>query len=64
MPGGQAVIRPRPRSLKGATYRSQTPIGTAFITVNETPDGDPFEVFVQVGKGGSTRWRSPKLWGG
>jgi ribonucleoside-diphosphate reductase alpha chain len=50
---GQAVIRPRPRSLKGATYRSETPIGTAFITVNETPDGDPFEVFVQVGKGGS-----------
>jgi len=53
IPGGQAVIRPRPRSLKGATYRSETPIGTAFITVNETPDGDPFEVFVQVGKGGS-----------
>jgi ribonucleoside-diphosphate reductase alpha chain len=50
---GPAVIRPRPRSLKGATYRSETPIGTAFITVNETPDGDPFEVFVQVGKGGS-----------
>src|SRR6266513_1627513 len=48
-----AVIRPRPRSLTGATYRSETPIGTAFITVNETPDGDPFEVFVQVGKGGS-----------
>jgi ribonucleoside-diphosphate reductase alpha chain len=31
----------------------ETPIGTAFITVNETPEGDPFEVFVQVGKGGS-----------
>ncbi|OGL07160.1 MAG: hypothetical protein A3H48_02730 [Candidatus Rokubacteria bacterium RIFCSPLOWO2_02_FULL_71_18] len=49
----QAVIRPRPRSLKGSTYRTETPIGTAFITVNETTDGDPFEVFVQVGKGGS-----------
>src|SRR5881409_3243486 len=48
-----AVIRPRPRSLTGATYRTDTPIGTAFITVNETPDDDPFEVFVQVGKGGS-----------
>jgi ribonucleoside-diphosphate reductase alpha chain len=48
-----AVIRPRPRSLKGSTYRTETPIGTAFITVNETPDADPFEVFVQVGKGGS-----------
>ncbi|MBI4270050.1 MAG: ribonucleoside-diphosphate reductase, adenosylcobalamin-dependent [Candidatus Rokubacteria bacterium RIFCSPLOWO2_02_FULL_72_37] len=51
--GQAAVIRPRPRSLKGSTYRSETPIGTAFITVNETHDGDPFEVFVQVGKGGS-----------
>ncbi len=51
--GAAAVIRPRPRSLKGSTYRTETPIGTAFITVNETPDADPFEVFVQVGKGGS-----------
>ncbi len=50
---GPAIIRPRPRSLKGSTYRTETPIGTAFITVNETTDADPFEVFVQVGKGGS-----------
>jgi ribonucleoside-diphosphate reductase alpha chain len=50
---GPAVIKPRPHSLTGRTYRMQTPIGTAFITVNETPDGEPFEVFVQVGKGGS-----------
>ena len=50
---GPAVIKPRPHSLKGSTYRMETPIGTAFITVNETPEGDPFEVFVQVGKGGS-----------
>jgi ribonucleoside-diphosphate reductase alpha chain len=52
-PAGAAVIKPRPHSLTGQTYRMETPIGTAFITVNETPDGDPFEVFVQVGKGGS-----------
>jgi ribonucleoside-diphosphate reductase alpha chain len=50
---GPAVVKPRPHSLKGSTYRMETPIGTAFITVNETPEGDPFEVFVQVGKGGS-----------
>jgi ribonucleoside-diphosphate reductase alpha chain len=50
---GQVVIKPRPHSLTGATYRMETPIGTAFITVNQTPDGEPFEVFVQVGKGGS-----------
>jgi adenosylcobalamin-dependent ribonucleoside-diphosphate reductase len=50
---GPAIIKPRPHSLTGSTYRMQTPIGTAFITINETPDGEPFEVFVQVGKGGS-----------
>jgi len=50
---GQVVIKPRPGSLSGKTYRKETPIGTAFITVNQTDDGEPFEVFVQVGKGGS-----------
>jgi ribonucleoside-diphosphate reductase alpha chain len=54
-PAGPAerVVKPRPHSLAGATYRMETPIGTAFITVNDTPEGDPFEVFVQVGKAGS-----------
>ena len=54
-PGGppDRVIRPRPHSLPGATYRMETPIGTAFITVNDTAGGDPFEVFVQVGKAGT-----------
>jgi ribonucleoside-diphosphate reductase alpha chain len=54
--GGVATergVKPRPHSLPGATYRMETPIGTAFITVNETAGGDPFEVFVQVGKAGS-----------
>jgi ribonucleoside-diphosphate reductase alpha chain len=50
---GNTVIKPRPASLSGKTYRKETPIGTAFITVNETDDSEPFEVFVQVGKGGS-----------
>ncbi|HEV2057212.1 MAG TPA: vitamin B12-dependent ribonucleotide reductase [Methylomirabilota bacterium] len=50
---GDQVVKPRPHSLSGATHRMETPIGTAFITVNETPGGDPFEVFVQVGKAGS-----------
>src|SRR3989475_1994547 len=48
-----AVIRPRPRSLNGTTYRTDTPIGTAWITLTETAQKEPFEVFVQVGKGGS-----------
>jgi ribonucleoside-diphosphate reductase alpha chain len=52
-PMAQAVIKPRPRSLKGSTYRTETPIGTAWITITENSEHEPFEVFVQVGKGGS-----------
>ena len=48
-----ATIKPRPRSLNGSTYRTQTPIGTAWITITENDEHEPFEVFVQVGKGGS-----------
>jgi ribonucleoside-diphosphate reductase alpha chain len=46
-------VEPRPHSLGGSTYRTETPVGTAFVTVNDTPSGHPFEVFVQVGKAGS-----------
>jgi ribonucleoside-diphosphate reductase alpha chain len=46
-------VKPRPDSLPGKTYRTETPIGTAFVTVNDTGAGEPFEVFVQVGKAGS-----------
>jgi ribonucleoside-diphosphate reductase alpha chain len=46
-------VKPRPHSLTGATYRMETPIGTAFVTVNDNGGGEPFEVFVQVGKAGS-----------
>jgi ribonucleoside-diphosphate reductase alpha chain len=48
-----AVVKPRPRSLSGRTHRVETPLGTAYIVVNETQDGEPFEVFVSVGKAGS-----------
>ena len=50
---GERVVKPRPHSLAGTTYRMETPIGTAFVTVNDTAGGEPFEVFVQVGKAGS-----------
>ncbi len=51
--GAGRGVKPRPHSLTGATYRMETPIGTAFITVNDNGGGEPFEVFVQVGKAGS-----------
>ncbi len=45
--------RPRPLLLKGSTYRKETPLGTAYITVNSDERGEPFEVFLNVGKAGS-----------
>jgi ribonucleoside-diphosphate reductase alpha chain len=45
--------RPRPSLLQGATYRKETPLGTAYITVNSDERGEPFEVFLNVGKAGS-----------
>lgn len=42
----------RPKKLVGATYKMNTPLGKAYITVNEV-DGKPFEVIVNVGKAGS-----------
>ncbi|MFN8499999.1 MAG: adenosylcobalamin-dependent ribonucleoside-diphosphate reductase [Anaerolineae bacterium] len=50
------VVVPKPRErqsmLTGKTYRMETPIGTAYVTINEC-DGEPYEVFINVGKGGS-----------
>ena len=47
--------RARPSALRGTTYRKDTPIGTAYITVNTNGEGgdEPFEVFINVGKAGS-----------
>lgn len=45
--------KPRPPVLSGTTYRTPTPLGTAYITINENGDADPFEIFANVGKAGS-----------
>jgi len=47
------VRRPRPHRLAGETYRLGTPLGVAYITINANGDGEPFEVFLNVGKAGS-----------
>mgnify|MGYP001606156046 CR=1 FL=1 len=47
------TIKPRPTKVEGATYRIETPIGSAFVTVNHDPDGNPFELFITIGKAGS-----------
>jgi ribonucleoside-diphosphate reductase alpha chain len=55
-PGPTAIdtsIKPRPRTLRGVTYRVDTPLGTGYVHVNQGPSGEPFEVFLNVGKAGS-----------
>jgi ribonucleoside-diphosphate reductase alpha chain len=45
--------KPRPRALIGRTYRVETPLGKAFVTLNENGGGHPFEVFINTAKAGS-----------
>ncbi len=47
------TVRPRPHRLEGKTYHLDTPLGTAYTTINANGDGEPFEVFLNVGKAGS-----------
>jgi ribonucleoside-diphosphate reductase alpha chain len=49
----EPIILERPVKVEGATYRIVTPLGSAFITVNQDPKGNPFEVFIAIGKAGS-----------
>lgn len=46
-------VYPRPKKLAGSTVSRKTPFGTAFITMNSDESGNPFEVFITVGKAGS-----------
>ncbi|HUX85416.1 MAG TPA: ribonucleoside-diphosphate reductase, adenosylcobalamin-dependent, partial [Chloroflexota bacterium] len=48
-----AQLRLRPHVLTGATYRTPTPVGTVFITINTDPAGNICEVFVTVGRAGT-----------
>ncbi len=46
--------RKRPDVLYGATYEKQTPLGTAFITINDDQETHlAREIFVNIGKAGS-----------
>ena len=50
----QPALKPRPAVVQGATYRVETPVGTAFVTVNHHGQVDhPLEVFIAVGRAGS-----------
>ena len=51
-PGQRRPMRKRPKKLHGTTYEWVTPLGKAFVTLNEY-NGSPIEVFVNIGKAGS-----------
>ncbi len=51
--GWHEAKKPRPRQLVGRTFRVETPLGKAFITVNENGGQQPFEVFINTAKAGS-----------
>lgn len=46
-------IKPRPMVLHGSTYRVETPVGDAYVTVNTNGGNQPVEMFINVGKAGS-----------
>jgi ribonucleoside-diphosphate reductase alpha chain len=49
------IIKPRPMVVHGSTYRINTPVGVAFITINTNGGNppEPLEVFINVGKAGT-----------
>jgi ribonucleoside-diphosphate reductase alpha chain len=51
--GWAGTKKPRPRHLEGFTYSIDTPLGKAFVTINENGDKQPFEVFINTAKAGS-----------
>jgi ribonucleoside-diphosphate reductase alpha chain len=46
-------VYPRPKRLSGVTIKRNTPFGNAYITMNSDDHGNPFEVFITIGKAGS-----------
>ena len=51
--GVPVEMRQRPDMLRGYTYKSVSPVGTAYISINEDEGGNIFEVFINLGRAGS-----------
>lgn len=49
----QPKVRPRPAKRYGVTVTKETPAGTCHIIMNDDAEGHPFEMFIEIGKGGS-----------
>lgn len=52
VPAKAPVISKRPPVMYGLTYKTKTPLGDAFITLNRDDSGNPFETFITIGKSG------------
>jgi ribonucleoside-diphosphate reductase alpha chain len=46
--------RSRPNKLRGTTIRKETPLGVMFVNITEDEKGQPFEVFLTLGKAGGS----------
>ncbi len=46
--------RARPDVLRGTSIRKETPLGTMFVHITEDDKGQPFEVFINLGKAGGS----------
>ena len=46
------ATRSRPELLRGTTRRVETPMGKMYVTITEDEKGQPFEVFMSLGKAG------------
>lgn len=47
------ALRPRPHVLTGKTYKVQTPVGRAYVSINEDDHGNIFELFINIGHAGT-----------
>ncbi len=45
-------MRPRPKFTHGGTQSIATGCGNIYVTINEDENGQPFEIFTQIGKAG------------
>lgn len=50
---GSVSPQTRPKSLTGTTKKLSTGYGDLFVTINEVDEGQPFEVFANIGKSGA-----------
>ncbi|MFZ2125562.1 MAG: adenosylcobalamin-dependent ribonucleoside-diphosphate reductase [Candidatus Saccharimonadales bacterium] len=53
IPPARMNLRERPSVLNGRTHKVMTPLGKAFVSINEDVYGNIFEVFINVGRAGS-----------